>query len=91
ARKSAGCRVEERIAVGFVADPEVVAAIEQFRETVMAETLCDDLSQNAAIGMSDAVEPSSVEGAGGGVSGGVCLVQITVGGHSVRIGLERRG
>ena len=91
ARKSAGCRVEERIAVGYVADPEVVAAIEQFRETVMAETLCDDLSQNAAIGMSDAVEPGSVEGAGGGTSLGLYVDQITVGGHEVRIGLERRG
>jgi len=91
ARKSAGCRVEERIAIGYAADPEVVSAVEQFRASVMAETLCDDLSQSASAGMSDAVEPSSVEGPGGGISDGVYVDQISVGGHQVRIGLQRKG
>gem|GEM_PF-2351473 len=91
ARKGAGYRIEDRIAVGYVADPEVVEAVEAHRDAVMAETLAVDLSVSEQIGMSDAVEPETVEGAGGATTpDGIYLDQIQVGGHHVRIALERR-
>ncbi len=91
ARKGAGYRVEDRIEVGFVADPEVVAAVEAFRDWVMGETLAVDLSENSVAGMSDAVEPESVEGAGGGtLTDGTYVDQIKVGDHQVRVALRKR-
>jgi isoleucyl-tRNA synthetase len=89
ARKSAGFRIEDRIEVGYVADPEVVEAVEAHRESVMAETLTVDLSVNEQVGMSDALEPESVEGAGGGTVDGIHVDQVPVGRHHVRIALKR--
>jgi isoleucyl-tRNA synthetase len=89
ARKNAGYRIEDTIAIAYVADPEIAAAIEAHRAYVMAETLATDLVGVPTIGASDAVEPESVEGPGGRVTpAGQYLDQIDVGGHHVRIGLQ---
>ncbi|MCC6313463.1 MAG: class I tRNA ligase family protein, partial [Thermomicrobiales bacterium] len=89
ARKNAGYRIEDRIAVGFASGPEVVEAVDAFREVVMGETLALALAGHAEVGASDAVEPLSVEGPGGEVLDGIFLDQIIVGRHQVRIGLRR--
>jgi isoleucyl-tRNA synthetase len=90
ARKGAGYRVEDRIAVGFVADPEVVDAIHAFRDWVMGETLAVELGETAVAGMSDAVEPEAVEGPKtGNLPDGTYVDQVRVGDHHVRIALRR--
>ncbi|HEX5500768.1 MAG TPA: DUF5915 domain-containing protein, partial [Thermomicrobiales bacterium] len=90
ARKRAGYRIDDTIAVAAVADPEVAAAIEAFRETIATEILAVDLAVAVASGMSDAVEPESVEGPGGAGIDGHYVDQIVAGDHHVRIVLERR-
>lgn len=89
ARKSAGFRIEDRITVGYVADPEVVEAVEAHRDSVMAETLAIDLSVSEQSGMSDAIEPESVESAGGREIDGIYIDQVPVGRHHVRIALQK--
>ncbi len=88
ARKRAGYRVEDTIEIGFVADPEVAAAIETHRRHVMTETLAVSLEAKATSGASDAVEPEVVEGPGGlSFPDGWYADQIAVGEHHVRITL----
>jgi isoleucyl-tRNA synthetase len=88
ARKRAGYRVEDTIDIGYVADPEVVAAIDAHRGYVTTETLATRLEGEATAGASDAVEPESVAGPGGlSFSDGLYADQITVGDHHVRITL----
>ncbi|MFM9107467.1 MAG: isoleucine--tRNA ligase [Chloroflexota bacterium] len=88
ARKSAGFRIEDRIEVGFVADPEVAEAVAAHRDSVMAETLAVDLEVREQSGWSDALEPASVAGPGGGIADGVYIDQVPVGQHQVRIALR---
>ncbi|MCC7021822.1 MAG: isoleucine--tRNA ligase [Thermomicrobiales bacterium] len=91
ARKRAGYRIEDTIEIGFVADPEVGAAIDAFAEYVMTETLATRLEGEELAATSDAVEPLSVEGPGGAVtSDGRYIDQIDVGDHQVRIALRPR-
>ncbi|HET7094332.1 MAG TPA: DUF5915 domain-containing protein, partial [Thermomicrobiales bacterium] len=90
ARKRAGYRIDDTIAVAAAADPEVAAAIETFRETIAAEILAVDLTVAVASGMSDAVEPELVAGPGGAGIDGHYVDQIVAGDHHVRIVLERR-
>jgi hypothetical protein len=88
ARKRAGYRVEDTIDIGYVADPEVVAAIDAHRGYVTTETLATRLEGEATAGASDAVEPESVAGPGGlSFSDGLYADQIAVGDHHVRITL----
>ena len=89
ARKQAGYRIEDTIAIQFVADPEVGQAVEAHRAFIMAETLATSLIAEIVGGASDAVEPEAVEGPGGMTgSDGRFLDQIQVGGHHVRIALR---
>jgi isoleucyl-tRNA synthetase len=88
-RKSAGFRVEDRIAIEATGDPEAIEAIETFRESVMGETLALALATTAMSGMSDAVEPETVEGPGGAVRAGRYEDQIEVGRHHLRIAIHR--
>ncbi|CAA9573967.1 MAG: Isoleucyl-tRNA synthetase [uncultured Thermomicrobiales bacterium] len=90
ARKSAGYRIEDTIAVSYEADPEVVAAIGANESTVRAETLAVRLERLETAGFSDAVEPEAVAGPGGETGAdGRYRDQITVGQHQVRIALQR--
>ena len=90
ARKSAGYRIEDTIAVAYEADPEVVAALGANEDYVRTETLAVRLERREAVGGSDAVEPEAVEGPGGVQDGdGVYRDQIVVGRHQVRIGLRQ--
>ncbi|MDP9364647.1 MAG: isoleucine--tRNA ligase [Chloroflexota bacterium] len=90
ARKNAGYRIEDTIAVAYDADPEVIAALEANEPYVCAETLAVRLDRHEAVGFSDAVEPESVEGPGGATDAdGAYRDQITVGRHHVRIALRR--
>jgi isoleucyl-tRNA synthetase len=90
ARKRAGYRVEDTIEIGYVADPEVVAAIDAHRAYVTAETLATTMAGEASAGTSDAVEPESVAGPGGlSFPDGWYADQISVGDHHVRITLNR--
>ncbi len=90
ARKNAGYRIEDVIAVVYEADPEVVAALIAHEQSIRTETLAVWIEHTASIGASDAVEPEAVEGPGGAeTANGIFLDQITVGSHQVRIGLRR--
>ncbi|MDQ3467202.1 MAG: DUF5915 domain-containing protein, partial [Chloroflexota bacterium] len=90
ARKNAGYRIEDVIAVVYEADPEVVAALIAHEQSIRTETLAVWIEHTASIGASDAVEPEAVEGPGGAeTANGIFLDQITVGPHQVRIGLRR--
>ncbi|MGH2561051.1 MAG: DUF5915 domain-containing protein, partial [Thermomicrobiales bacterium] len=90
ARKRAGYRVEDRISITYVADPEVIAAIAAHGGYVATETLADTVDSIAAIGMSDAVEPAEVEGPHGLTDAdGEYRDQISVGRHHIRIALRR--
>jgi isoleucyl-tRNA synthetase len=90
ARKSAGYRIEETIAIEYEADPEVAGALDAHGDFVRAETLAMRLTRRESVGASDAVEPELVEGPGGATGAdGVYRDQITVGRHQVRIGLRR--
>ncbi|MGI8477694.1 MAG: isoleucine--tRNA ligase [Thermomicrobiales bacterium] len=90
ARKNAGFRVEDRIAIEFEADPEVVSAIERFAAYVAAETLAETVEAREVAGASDQVEPELVEGPGGiSDANGRFQDQIEAGGHQVRIALRR--
>jgi isoleucyl-tRNA synthetase len=90
ARRSAGYRIEDRINIAYVGDPEIVAALGAFEDYVRTETLADLLIGQATTGASDQVEPEAVEGPGGafGVDGAY-RDQIEVGQHQVRIALKR--
>ena len=89
ARKQAGYRIEDTIAISFAADPEVSGAIVAHRHYVMSETLAVRLDGETAVGASDAVEPEAVEGPGGALMGdGLFVDQIEVGDHHVRIALH---
>jgi isoleucyl-tRNA synthetase len=89
ARKQAGYRIEDTIAIAFSADPEIAKALEGHRAFVMTETLATSLHGEAATGVSDAVEPEVVEGPGGEITtDGRFVDQIEVGEHQVRIALR---
>ena len=90
ARKSAGYRIEDTIAVRYEADPEVVAALAAHEAYVKAETLAVRLEREEAVGLSDAVEPEATDGPGGATTAdGAYRDQITVGRHQVRIALRK--
>jgi len=90
ARKNAGYRIEETIAIVYEADPEVVAALSGHEQSIRTETLAVWIEHTASVGASDAVEPEAIEGPGGAQTAhGIFLDQITVGPHQVRIGLRR--
>ena len=90
ARKNAGYRIEETIAVVYEADPEVVAALTAHDQTIRTDTLAVWIEHTESIGASDAVEPEAVEGPGGAeTASGIFLDQVSVGPHQVRIGLRR--
>ena len=92
ARKQAGYQIDDRIVVQVVADPEVADALSTHRAAVESELLADQVLVRVATGMSDAVEPESVEGPGGGITpDGVFADQVTVGQRQVRIVLARSG
>jgi isoleucyl-tRNA synthetase len=84
ARKSADYRIEDRIVVNFEADPEVVAALDPFRDYVMSETLAEELTGTTSVGVSDAVEPLGTHD-----RNGYWQDQISVGRHQVRISLRQ--
>jgi isoleucyl-tRNA synthetase len=91
ARKQAGYRIEDTIAIAFLADPEVAEAIEEHLDYVMTETLAVALDGEMAAGLSDAVEPELVAGPGGqSFPDGRYVDQIEVGEHQVRLSLRRR-
>jgi isoleucyl-tRNA synthetase len=87
ARKSAGYRIEDTIAVSYEADPEVVDAIVTHADFVAAETLAIALNAVERIGFSDAVEPEAENRAFPSDSHYHDL--ISVGRHQVRIALRR--
>jgi isoleucyl-tRNA synthetase len=90
ARKSAGYRIEDRILVEYVGDPEVVTAIAKFEDYVRTEILADGLIADSEIGASDQVDSELTEGPGGFISAdGVYFDQIEAGQHHVRISLRR--
>jgi isoleucyl-tRNA synthetase len=90
ARRSAGYQIEDRIAIGYLADPEIHAAIESATDYVRNETLAEAIAGTAITGASDQVEPASVEGPGGAIDAdGSFVDQIEVGNHHVRIRLRR--
>jgi isoleucyl-tRNA synthetase len=92
ARRSAGYRIEDRINVAYVGDPEVVAALGAFEDYVRSETLADRLVGQSTTGASDQVEPEAVEGPGGAYGmDGAYRDQIEVGQHRVRIALQQAG
>jgi isoleucyl-tRNA synthetase len=89
ARKRAGYRIDDTIAILFEADPEVGRALASHRAYVMTETLATSLAGEAIPGVSDAVEPESVAGPGGRVTDeGWYVDQIEVGNHHVRVALR---
>ncbi|MFN8591425.1 MAG: isoleucine--tRNA ligase [Thermomicrobiales bacterium] len=91
ARKRAGYRIEDKIEIAYLADPEAAAAIESHRRYVMTETLAVVLRGETATGASDAIEPESVEGPGGLMaSDGWYLDQIEAGDHQIRIALRTK-
>jgi isoleucyl-tRNA synthetase len=90
ARKNAGYRIEDRIAITCIADPEVVSALITFEGFIRTETLANEIEATSSAGASDAVEPDIVAGPGGATSlSGAYVDQITVGHHQVRIALRR--
>jgi hypothetical protein len=91
ARKSAGFRIEDRIAIEVGGDPEAIEAIEAFRRIVMGETLATTLTTTATSGMSDAVEPEDIAGPGGASLNGTFRDQIAVGRHQVRVAIHPHG
>ena len=91
ARKSAGYRIEDTIAIRYEADPEVIAAVAAHEPYVKTETLAVRLDRDEAVGASDAVDAEATEGPGGATGrDGVYRDQITVGRHHVRVGLRRQ-
>lgn len=48
-RKSSGLAVTDRIKLGIKTTPPVWHAVETFRDRIVAETLCDELSQNGTL------------------------------------------
>jgi isoleucyl-tRNA synthetase len=86
ARKNAGYRIEDRIEIGVVADPEAIAALRAFETYVKSETLADSIETWSKTGASDQVEalvndePDSNE---------VFEDQIQAGHHHVQIRLRR--
>ncbi|MFT4039156.1 MAG: DUF5915 domain-containing protein, partial [Thermomicrobiales bacterium] len=92
ARKQADYRIEDTISIDYVADPEIAAAIESFRDYLMAETLAVSLSGQAVSGASDAVE-SDAQAASEGQTGpdGAFLAHIDLGGRALHATLRRAG
>jgi isoleucyl-tRNA synthetase len=89
ARKRAGYRIDDTIAITFAADPEVSEAIDAHRDYVKTETLAAALQGEVLNGLSDAVEPEVVAGPGGVLAeDGRYVDQIEVGRHQVRIALR---
>jgi isoleucyl-tRNA synthetase len=87
ARKQAGYRIEDTIAVCYDADPEVVDAIETHREFIAHETLATSLAHQTTVGASDALDlPTGTSGSG---ADGAYRDQIEVGQHHVTIDLRR--
>ncbi len=92
ARRSAGYRIEDRIEIAYVGDPEVIDALNAFAAYVATETLASQISGQTTTGASDQVEPEAVEGPGGAIGiDGSYRDQVEVGRHQVRIALRRIG
>jgi isoleucyl-tRNA synthetase len=92
ARRSAGYRIEDRIEITYVGDPEVIGALNAFASYVKTETLAHQITGERTEGASDQVEPEAVEGPGGAFGmDGTYRDQIEVGRHQVRIALRRLG
>ena len=90
ARKQAEYRIEDTIEVSYVADPEIAAAIESYRDYVMNETLAVSLSGRAVAGASDAVESDRQAAAEGHTQAdGTFLAHIEVGGRALHATLRR--
>jgi isoleucyl-tRNA synthetase len=90
ARKQAEYRIEDTIEITYVADPEIAAAIEAYRDYVMNETLAVSLTGRAVSGVSDAVESDQLEAAEGRTqTNGSFLAHIEVGGRAVHASLRR--
>ncbi len=90
ARKQAEYRIEDTIEVSYVADPELAAAIETYRDYVMNETLAVSLSGRAQSGASDAVESDQEAAAEGQTQAdGTFLAHIDVGGRALHATLRR--
>ncbi|MEA2525135.1 MAG: isoleucyl-tRNA synthetase, partial [Thermomicrobiales bacterium] len=92
ARRSAGYRIEDRIEITYVGDPEVIGALNAFASYVKTETLANQITGERTEGASDQVEPEAVAGPGGAFGmDGTYRDQIEVGRHQVRIALRRLG
>ncbi|MFN8676090.1 MAG: isoleucine--tRNA ligase [Thermomicrobiales bacterium] len=90
ARKQAEYRIEDTIEVTYVADPEIAAAIEAYRDYLMNETLAVSLSGQAMAGASDAVESDREAAAEGHTQAdGTFLAHIDVGGRALHATLRR--
>ncbi|MDQ2652426.1 MAG: class I tRNA ligase family protein, partial [Chloroflexota bacterium] len=90
ARKQAEYRIEDTIEISYVADPEIAAAIEAYRDYVMNETLAVSLTGRAVSGASDAVESDQLEAAEGHTqANGSFLAHVEVGGRAVHASLRR--
>ena len=86
ARKNAGYRIEDRILVSVVADPEAIEALNAFEDYVRTETLADGIETWSATGASDQVE-SAVNNKSDFAE--VFNDRIEAGGHEIQIGLRR--
>ena len=90
ARKQAEYRIEDTIEISYVADPEIAAAIEAYRDYVMNETLAVSLTGRAVSGESDAVESDEAAAAEGHAQAdGSFLAHIDVGGRALHVTLRR--
>jgi isoleucyl-tRNA synthetase len=84
ARKQAGYKIEDTIAIAYDADPEVVRAVEAHRDFISHETLAVSMDQHESVGASDALDVGN-----GKVGDGVYRDQIEVGQHRVAIALKQ--
>jgi len=85
-RKNAGYRIEDRIVVRAVADPEAIAALEANRDYVMTETLANVIEFSSTTGASDQVESTLSDQPG---ATDVFEDQVEAGGHQIQIKLQR--
>jgi isoleucyl-tRNA synthetase len=84
ARKQAGYKIEDTIAIWYDADPEVVRAVKAHQAFISHETLAASMDQHESIGASDALD------VGNGKTGDdTYRDQIEVGQHRVTIALKQ--
>ncbi|MFN8664973.1 MAG: isoleucine--tRNA ligase [Thermomicrobiales bacterium] len=89
ARKQAEYRIEDTIEITYVADPEIAAAVEAYRDYVMNETLAIALTGRAESGASDAVESDQQAALEGHTqANGAFLAHIEVGGRALHVTLR---